>query len=105
MGKAGVIVEVQGLSLGIRVTAGAGVAKPMFSDHWEPSSSEGCWDTGVTDGNLLGVVCPRARSEVLSTAHDKSSCSSAVMLVSALQGYFMAGGVEEGGIEDVRGLR
>ena len=30
------------------------------------------WDPKVTDSNLLGVVCPGARSEVLSVACDKS---------------------------------
>ena len=57
----------------------------------------------MTDGNLLGVVCPGAWSEVSSVTQDRSSCSSAVMLVATLQGYFMVGCMEEGGIEDVEG--
>ena len=84
MSDAGVIVDVQGLLLGVRVTARAGVAESMLSDHWEPSSSEGDQDPRVTDGNLLGVVCPGARSEVLSMVHDRGSCSCMVMLVAAL---------------------
>ena len=97
MGNAGVIVEVQVSSLGMR----AGVAASTLSHHWEPSSSEGVWDPRVTDSDLLGLVCPGAWSEVLSTAHDRSSCRSVVMLVAASQGYFVLGCVEEGGIEDV----
>ena len=77
------------------------MAKSALSDCWEPSSSEGGWDPRLTDGDLLGVVCPGARSKVLSTVHDISSCSSAVLLVAALQGYFMMGCIEEVSSEDV----
>ena len=105
MGNAGVVVEVQGSSPGMRVTAGAGVAESALSNHWEPSSLEGGWDPRVTDSELLGVVCPGARTEVLSAAHDKSSCSSAVMLVAASQEYFAVRCMEEDGIEDVGGTK
>ena len=98
MGNAGVIVEVQGSLPGGRVITRVGVAESMLSDCQEPSSSEGGLDPRVTDGNLLGVVHPGTRSEVLSMAHDRSSV---VMLVAASQGYFMAGCVEEGGSEDM----
>ena len=101
MGDAGVIVKVQGSSLGMMVTARAGVVESMLSDHWEPSSSVGGWDPRVTDSDLLGIVCPGAWSEVSSLACDRSSCSSVVMLVAASQGYFVAGCMEEGDIEDV----
>ena len=94
MDDAGVIVEMQGSLLGMMVTARAGVEETALADHWAPSSLEGGWDPRVTDGNLLGVVCPGAKSEVLSTAHDRSSCSSAVMLVAASQGYFAVGCME-----------
>ena len=89
MGNVGVIVEVQGSLLGVRVTAMAGVAESKLSTCWETSSMERSLDPGLTYGYLLGVVCPVARSEVLSAPCDRSSCSSAVMLVAALQGYFM----------------
>ena len=103
---AGVIVEVQGSLPGMRVTAGAGVAESALSYCWEPSSLEGGWDPRVTDSDLLGVVCPRASSEVLSTAHgNRSSFSSAVMLVAASQEYFVAVCMEEGGGEDMGGPR
>ena len=67
-GDVGVIVEVQGSLLGMRVTAGSGVAESMLSNCQEPSSSEGVQDTKVIDGDLLGVVCHGARSEVSSVA-------------------------------------
>ena len=102
MGNAGVIVEAQGLSLGLGITARAGVADSALSDHQEPSSSEGAQDPGVTDGNFLGVVCPGDGTKVLSTALDRSSHISAVMLVAASQGYFAVGCIKEGGGEDVK---
>ena len=86
MGNAGVIVEVQESSLGVGVTATAGVAGSALSNCWEPSSSEGVWDPRMTDNNLLGVVCPGDGTEVLTMACDRSSHMSVVTLVAALQG-------------------
>ena len=91
MGNTGLIVEAYGSLLGMGVTAGAGVAKSAISDHQKASCSERGWDPRVTDGNLLGVLCPGAGTKVLSMACDRSSCMSAVMLVAALQGYFVVG--------------
>ena len=91
MSDAGVIVEVQGSLLGMRVTAGAGVAESALSDHQESSSSEEGQDPRVAGGDLLGVVFPGARSEVSSMAFDRSSCSSAVMLVAGLAGILHGG--------------
>ena len=53
----------------------------------------------MTDGECLGVVCPGAETKVLSMAHDRSSCISAVLLVAASQGYLMVGCGE-----DIRGI-
>ena len=92
-----------GIIAGHEGHCGAGVAESALSDCQEPSSLEVGWDHRVTDGNLLGVVCPGARSEVLGMTCDRSSCTSAVMLVAASQGYFVVGCMEEGGIEDVGG--
>ena len=101
-GDAGVIVEAQGSSPGVGVTARAGVAETVLSDHWEPSCSERDWDPQVTDGNLFGVVCPGAGTKVSSMTCDRSSCISVVMLVAASQEYFAVGCIKEGGGEDVR---
>ena len=103
-GNAGVIAEVQGLLLGVGVTAGAGVPESVLSDCQEPSYLEGDQGPRVTDGDLLGVVCPGAGTKVSSMAHERSSCISAVMLVVASQGYFMVDCIKEGGSEDIRGI-
>ena len=102
MGDIGVIVQVQGLLSDMGVTARAGVAESVLSDHWEPSCLEGGQDPRVTDGDLLGVVCPGAWTKVSNMTHDRSSCISVVMLVAVLQGYLVVGCIEEGGGEDVR---
>ena len=105
MGNAGVIVEVQGLLLGMGVMVGAGVAESALSNCWEPSCSEGGQDPGVTHSNLLGVVSPGLGLKCQAWAHDRRSCISVVMLVAASWGYFTVGCIKEGGSEDVRGIK
>ena len=100
MGNAGVMVEIQGLLPGMEVTTRAGVTESVLSDHLEPSCLEGGQDPGVTDSDLLGVVCPGAGTKVSSMVHDRRSCISAVMLVTSLQGYFSIGCVDEGSGEE-----
>ena len=55
-GSTGVIVDAQGSSLGMRVTARPEVAEFMPSGCWEPSSSVWGQDPRVTDGDLLGLA-------------------------------------------------
>ena len=99
------IVETQGSLQGMGATTRAGVAESDLFEQWKPSCMGGGWEPRVTDGDLFGVICSGAGTKVLITAHDRSSCISAVMVVAALQGYFVVGWIEESGGEDVRGIK
>ena len=88
-----------------KVGIGSGVAESALSLLRGSSSLISGGAHRVTDVDLLGVVCPGTRLQVLSTALDSSSWSLAAMLVwvAVSLGHSMAECREEGSVEALWG--